>query len=88
MKFDFTSIMNRHGMDAIAVEAPGMPGSSIGGPREGFEQVDTLREMHLDVPHMTDLAQDLRAEGMPLPKGILTVDEMTEEVCKLLCRSK
>ncbi len=59
-----------------------------GTPREVFEQVDTLRELHLDVPHMTDLAQDLRKEGMPLPEGILTVEEMTEEVCKLLCRSK
>ena len=59
-----------------------------GDPREVFEQTARLREMHLDVPHMTDLAQDLRAEGMPLPAGILTVDEMTEEVCKLLCRSK
>jgi len=59
-----------------------------GTPREVFEQTAQLREMHLDVPHMTDLAQDLRAEGMPLPAGILTVDEMTEEVCKLLCRSK
>ena len=59
-----------------------------GNPREVFEQVDTLREMHLDVPHMTDLAQDLRKEGVPLPAGILTAEEMTEEVCKLLCRSK
>ena len=59
-----------------------------GDPREVFEQVDTLREMHLDVPHMTDLAQDLRKEGVPLPAGILTAEEMTEEVCKLLCRSK
>ncbi len=59
-----------------------------GAPREVFEQTESLRKMHLDVPHMTDLAQDLRADGMPLPEGILTVDEMTEEVCKLLCRSK
>jgi len=59
-----------------------------GTPREVFEQTDKLREMHLDVPHMTDLAQDLRREGMPLPGGILTVEEMAEEVCKLLCRSK
>lgn len=59
-----------------------------GTPREVFEQTETLREMHLDVPHMTDLAQDLRRDGMPLPAGILTVDEMTEEVCKLLCRSR
>ncbi|MBQ8555720.1 MAG: energy-coupling factor transporter ATPase [Clostridia bacterium] len=59
-----------------------------GTPREVFEQVDTLREMHLDVPHMTDLSQDLRRDGMPLPAGILTVDEMAKEVCKLLCPSK
>ena len=59
-----------------------------GTPREVFEQVETLREMHLDVPHMTDLSQDLRKEGMPLPAGILTVEEMAEEVCKLVCRSK
>ncbi len=59
-----------------------------GTPREVFEQVEALREMHLDVPHMTDLSQDLRAEGMPLPAGILTVEEMAEEVCKLVCRSK
>ncbi len=59
-----------------------------GTPREVFDQVEALREMHLDVPHMTSLAQDLRREGMPLPAGVLTVEEMTEEVCKLLCRSK
>ena len=59
-----------------------------GTPREVFEQVETLREMHLDVPHMTDLSQDLRKEGMPLPAGILTVEEMAEEVCKRICRSQ
>lgn len=26
MKYDFTSIMDRRGMDAIAVDAPGTPG--------------------------------------------------------------
>ena len=59
-----------------------------GTPRDVFEQVDALRDMHLDVPHMTALAQDLRKGGMPLPAGILTVDEMAEEVAKLLCPSK
>lgn len=39
MKYDFTSIMDRHGMDAIAVDAPGMPGSSITGPKEGFDVI-------------------------------------------------
>ena len=59
-----------------------------GTPREVFRQVDKMRQLHLDVPHMTDLAQDLRKAGMPLREDILTVDEMAEEVCKLLCRSK
>ena len=59
-----------------------------GTPREVFRQVDAMKELHLDVPHMTALAQSLRKEGMPLPKDVLTVDEMAEEVCKLLCPSK
>jgi len=36
---------------------------------------------------MTELAQQLRHDGMPLPMGILTVEEMAEEVAKLVCRS-
>ncbi|MGN1367838.1 MAG: energy-coupling factor transporter ATPase [Aristaeellaceae bacterium] len=59
-----------------------------GTPRQVFEQVDTLRALNLDVPHMTDLSQELRKAGMPLPEGILTVEEMAEEVCKLVCPSK
>ena len=59
-----------------------------GTPEEIFEDVDGLRGMHLDVPHMTELARELRQAGMPLPEGILTVDRMAEEVQKLLCPSK
>ena len=59
-----------------------------GTPREVFRQVDVMKDMHLDVPHMTALAQTLREGGMPLPEDVLTVDEMAEEVCKLLCPSK
>ena len=39
MKYDFTSIMDRHGMDAIAVDAPGAPGFSIRAPKEGFDVI-------------------------------------------------
>ena len=39
MKYDFTSIMDRHGMDAIAVDAPGAPGFSIRAPREDFDVI-------------------------------------------------
>lgn len=59
-----------------------------GTPRQVFAHVDELRAMHLDVPHMTDLAARLRSAGMPISQDILTVEEMTEEVRKLLCPSK
>ncbi len=59
-----------------------------GVPAGVFSQVDRLRELHLDVPPMAALAAALRAEGMPLREGILTVEEMAEEVYALLCPSK
>ena len=58
-----------------------------GKPREIFSQVERMRELHLDVPRMTSLAHELRGDGMPLSEGILTVDEMAEEVSQLLCPS-
>ena len=58
-----------------------------GKPREIFSQVERMRELHLDVPRMTSLAHELRGDGMPLSEGILTVDEMAEEVSRLLCPS-
>ena len=54
-----------------------------GTPAEVFDRVDEMREMHLDVPHMTALAGKLRSEGMPLRAGILTAEELAEEVAKL-----
>lgn len=59
-----------------------------GTPAEVFDQVDCMQEMHLDVPPMTALANDLRSAGLPLRRGILTVDDLAEEVEKLLCPSK
>ena len=54
-----------------------------GKPAEIFDRVEEMRALHLDVPPMAALAADLRAEGMPLPEGILTVEEMVEEVERL-----
>ena len=39
MKYDFTSIMDRHGKDAIAVDAIGAGGFAPGGPKEGFDAI-------------------------------------------------
>ena len=39
MKYDFTSILDRHGKDAIAVDMIGAPGSPYPAPREGFDAI-------------------------------------------------
>lgn len=54
-----------------------------GTPREVFSDAEALRSYRLDAPVMARLAQRLRKEGMPLPEGILTVEEMAKEVAKL-----
>ena len=38
MKYDFTSIIDRHGMDAIAVDCLGQP-NFPGAPRDGFDAI-------------------------------------------------
>lgn len=58
-----------------------------GTPAEVFDQVDAMHDMHLDVPPMTALAEELRASGMPLKKGILTAEELVKEV-ERLCPAK
>jgi len=73
--------------DRILVVSDGTITES-GTPAEIFEKVDRMRELHLDVPPMCALAAELRSEGMPLPPGILTVDDMLQEVKRLLCPSK
>ena len=47
-----------------------------GTPREVFAQVDRMKELHLDVPEVTLLADALRKAGLDLPEGILTKEEL------------
>lgn len=54
-----------------------------GKPKEVFSRVDELKALGLDVPQMTDLANELIKEGIDLPKDILTVDEMVMRLCQL-----
>lgn len=53
-----------------------------GTPREVFSRVKELKEMGLDVPQMTELAADLRKQGIDLPTDILTVEEMVSHLCQ------
>ncbi len=54
-----------------------------GTPREIFSQVEKLKELRLDVPHVTELAYELQKEGVPLKNGILTFGEFTEELIRV-----
>ena len=54
-----------------------------GTPREIFSQVEKLKELRLDVPHVTELAYELQKEGVPLKNGILTSEEFTEEIIRV-----
>lgn len=49
-----------------------------GTPRELFSQVEKLKSLRLDVPQVTMLAYDLKQKGVPLPDGILSIQELTE----------
>ena len=51
-----------------------------GTPREIFSQVEKLKKLRLDVPHVTELAYELQKEGVPLKNGILTSEEFTEVI--------
>lgn len=59
-----------------------------GTPREVFSRVEELRALSLCVPQATELAYELRQAGMPLREGILTREELTEELVPLLRRGR
>lgn len=54
-----------------------------GTPREVFSQVEHLKRLRLDVPQVTLLAYELQKSGLPMPDGILTADELRDELKKL-----
>ncbi len=53
-----------------------------GTPKEVFSEVDTLLEYRLTVPQITMVAHRLREEGLDIPKGILTREELVEAITK------
>lgn len=54
-----------------------------GTPKEVFTQVEQLKALGLDVPQVTDLAYELKLEGIGIDEDILTVDEMVMKLCQL-----
>ena len=49
-----------------------------GTTRDVFSQVERLKELRLDVPQVTLLGYELQKKGYPVPKGILTIEELSE----------
>ena len=52
-----------------------------GTPREIFSQVEKLKSFHLAVPQITELAYELKKDGVDLPDGILTREELVSALC-------
>ena len=51
-----------------------------GTPKEVFCQVDKIKELGLDVPQVTELAYELRKEGIQISADILSVGELVEQL--------
>ena len=54
-----------------------------GTPGEIFSQVDTLKKYRLDVPQVTLLAHELKKAGLDLPAGMLSIEELVDNLCQL-----
>mgnify|MGYP000485519049 FL=1 len=54
-----------------------------GTPRQIFSQVDKLKELRLDVPQVTELAYELKKEGLPVKDGIIRNEELVEGIKRL-----
>lgn len=82
-----TVILITHYMEEVvyADKVVVMDGGKVvmqGTPREIFSQVEKLKKYSLDVPQVTLLAHELREKGVSLPEGILTIDELVDELCR------
>lgn len=58
-----------------------------GTPRQIFSNVEHLKELRLDVPQVTELAYELKKVGVPLPDGILTKEEFTLALKRLVMQN-
>ena len=55
-----------------------------GTPKEVFSRVEELKSYRLDVPQVTELAYELKKEGVKLPDGILTKEEFFAHMIPML----
>ena len=55
-----------------------------GNPQDIFRQVDELKKYRLCVPQVTELAHELRKEGMQLPEVLLSEEELVKYLYEIL----
>jgi energy-coupling factor transport system ATP-binding protein len=53
-----------------------------GTPKEVFRNIDEIKKFGLDVPQVTELAQELSKEGMHIPNDIIDVKELVDLLCQ------
>lgn len=61
--------------DRIVVMSQGKAAME-GTPREIFREVDKVKELGLDVPQVTELAYELKKEGINIEDDVLSVEEL------------
>jgi len=54
-----------------------------GKPKEIFSNVSLMKKIGLDVPQVTELAYELKQNGINIASDILTIDEMVNALCQL-----
>lgn len=87
-RFGITIVLITHYMDeaAQADRVIVMDQGKIvleGVPREVFSKVNTMKNIGLDVPQVTELCYELQNEGIDISTKILNVDEMVNALCQL-----
>ena len=87
-KYGITIILITHYMDeaAKADRVIVMDDGKIileGIPRDVFSKVETMKNIGLDVPQVTELCYELQKEGINITTKILDVDEMVNALCQL-----
>ncbi len=53
-------------------------------PKKIFSQVDRMNEVGLDVPQVTQLAYELRREGIDISLEVLNEDDVLKEIERLI----
>lgn len=53
-----------------------------GKPRDVFSKVEEIKRYGLDVPQVTELAKELKKEGIKLSDNIIHIEELVSELCQ------